>query len=238
MLPFKLNLVQLPCWNPVNSSHQTISIVLSILVFGIILFVGIKFSSILKETVTSDDSKKVAYSFSKFQIWLWTLVIIPAFILHWGITDTIEITKTELILLAISSGSAITSSVIKNYLFLNNPAEVYKFTQWFPKKMIVETETKEGKVVPKEGEDQKPVMKELTGFFAFLYEILSDDHGKLSIARLQNLMFTIVFIVIYITMFINVCFKVYPNFADENSNVFLLMGISTSGYLLARAQKQ
>jgi hypothetical protein len=90
-------------------NYSAISIILSISCFIVILLVGL-LTSILRATkeITSP------YSFSRFQLWLWTLIIIPIFSLKWGHSDVLEVTinETSLILLSISGALTLTSTVI------------------------------------------------------------------------------------------------------------------------------
>lgn len=67
----------------------TISWILAPIIFLIILSVGLK-TNILREN--QGESK---ISFSKFQVWLWTLIICPILVLHWGYSDNYIFTVNE-----------------------------------------------------------------------------------------------------------------------------------------------
>jgi len=92
---------------------KTISILLAIICFAIILLVGI-LTDILREAKNETVNKKVEekpYSFSRFQLWLWTLILGPAFILNWGFVNpgVPQVNITILILLGIPSSVALTA---------------------------------------------------------------------------------------------------------------------------------
>lgn len=163
-------------------------------------------TNILKEN--GDDSK---YSFSKFQLLLWTLIILPAFILNWAYYKDFtnpDIGITELILLGISSSSTATSQIIK-VAHLNARSK--------------------GKLTKDEGDSLKSIAKSDN----FWKDIFTDDSENFSIGRLQNFLFTIVFAFVYITIFFNKACE-YPVFEQ---NAYILMGISTGGYLIAKGNR-
>lgn len=175
--------------------YSAISIIIAILVFLAILIVGWR-TDILKE----GNMAGKPYSFNKFQLWLWTLVICPIFSLYWGSVTGHhpDINLTGLVLLGISGGTTAAAQIINNSQKAN-PAD-------------------------------NPLLKSLTvqstGFWS---DILKDDTGQLSIARLQQLIFTFVYIGIYLTMFFQK--MEYPIF---DSNSYILMGISTGTYLISK----
>lgn len=163
-------------------------------------------SNILKEN--GDDSK---YSFSKFQLLLWTLIILPAFILNWAYYkdfDNPDIGITELVLLGISSSSTVTAQIIKT-AHLNAKSE--------------------GRLSKEEGLLLKSIAKSNN----FWRDIFTDDSQNFSISRLQNFLFTIVFIFVYVTIFFNKSCE-YPVFEQ---NAYILMGISTGGFLIAKGNR-
>lgn len=167
---------------------------LAIACFAAILLVGFK-SNLLKE---SNEAGK-PYSFHKFQLWIWTLVILPAFILHWGYVPghIPSINQTSLVLLGISGATTMTAE------------------------MIVATQ-KNGSAAP----SLKAVHLNTTGFWR---DLLMDDGNQLSIARLQQLIFTFVYVAIYICAF-------FPKmeFPDFDPSTYILMGISTGTFLLGK----
>lgn len=176
------------------STEQIVSLILSIISFALILLIGIK-TDALRAGVGDRP-----YSFHKFQIWLWTLVICPCFALNWGFVNPTEPTlnKTALILLGISLGAALTGEVITS-VQKNDPNRPISF---------------------------KAINGTCTGFFS---DILKDDYGQVSVARLQQLIFTLMYVAVYITMFFPS--MIYPEFADY---AFVLMGISSGSFLIGK----
>ena len=69
----------------------------------------------------------------------------------------------------------------------------------------------------------------------FFKDILMDDGGQLSVVRLQQLVFTIAFIVIFITQFILQNMQRYPDF---DNTAFVLMGISGVTYLIGKGTRK
>jgi hypothetical protein len=166
---------------------------------------------LLRETSLTNSK----FSFSKFQLWLWTLIICPIFCLHWGFnadTPNFEyINGTSLVLLAISGGVTLTSTVIKQAQLSASKTN----SQYLSNNNLREL---------------KAESTASKGFFA---DILSDDNGQFSIGRLQNFIFTMIYVVIYATYFFK-HEKNYIDFGKDSSNVYLLMGISSTTYLIAR----
>ena len=180
-------------------TYPIISSILSIVCFIIILLVGLLTSLLREENRVSKPYAR--FSFSRVQLWLWTLVIIPLFALNWGFVNSGKpfINETSLVLLGISGASTLTSAIITAVHLSNG----------------------NNKSALKVGKDSKN----------FFYDILTDDHDQFSIGRLQNFVFTLVFIVIYVTYFFSNG-KVYIDF---NPLVYTLMGISAGTYLFAKA---
>lgn len=182
---------------------QTVSVFLAILAAAIILLVGLM-TTLLRE----GNDKATAYSFSRFQLYLWTLTIMPLFGLHWGYKYFPDpdhehmIDRTALILLSISSAVTLTASVI-NAIHLSN-----------------KNSFKSSQVLKLERQSQ-----------GFWIDILTDDEGQFSVARLQQLVFTLIYVVIYVTTFFAKD-KALPVFDDY---AFILMGISTGSYVVAKS---
>lgn len=177
---------------------------IAVIVFIMIGYIGFK-TNVLKEPGGK-------YSFRNFQLWLWTLVICPLFAIYWGAHPDAEklINLTSIILLAIPIGAKLTGDVISaNQVNQKNTADPTKLAS-MPQILKVQDSSK--------------------GFFI---DILSDDYGQISIARVQNFIFTIIYVVIYITYFFTNG-KEYINW-EKDSTAFVLMGISTSGYVLGKA---
>ncbi|MDZ7646714.1 MAG: hypothetical protein U5K54_05755 [Cytophagales bacterium] len=83
-----------------------ISIALAIGLFVLSIYFAFK-ANILKE----GDY----YSFSRFQLWLWTTVIAPAFMLRWGAhypTDIPMLNSTSLALLGLVGGTSLMSWIV------------------------------------------------------------------------------------------------------------------------------
>lgn len=173
--------------------EKIIAIGLAIACFLFILILGLK-SYLLQEA----GAPGKPYSFHKFQLWIWTLVILPAFILHWGYVPghIPSINQTSLILLGISGATTMTAEMIN---------DVQKKT-----------------TTP----SLKAVHLNTTGFWR---DLLMDDNNQLSIGRLQQLIFTFVYVVIYISSFVPE--MIYPDF---DPSTYILMGISTGTFLLGK----
>ncbi len=188
------------------NSIKALAVILAISCILITVLIAWK-TNILKEN--GDNSK---YSFSKFQLLLWSCIIIPAFILNWAYyrdfgNPGVEI--TELILLGISVSSTTTSQIIKAAHMTPQNRKLLD--------SYVESD-----------------LKATTLSESFWKDIFSDDHGNFSIGRLQNFLFTIIYVFIYITLF----FKKSCDYPVFEQTAFILMGISTGGYLVAKGNKQ
>jgi hypothetical protein len=187
--------------------NTAVSIILASVV-TIIMVVVAATTELLRESPSVQQSPPVTppYSFSRFQLFLWTLVIVPLFALGWGHVGlgcatckpaTYMINTTALILLGISAGTAVSAGVVSS--------------------------AQQNATTPAPVKANSPS----AGFWA---DILADNNGNFSMARLQQLVFTIVFIGIFITEF-------FPTFQFPkfDSEVFVLMGISTGSYVLGKS---
>ena len=176
---------------------ETISIISIILAIGcmiIIIMVGI-LTDLLREA-----GGQTPYSFSRFQLWLWTLVISPAFVLNWGFNNNHEpsLNQTCLILLGISAAISLTSGIVTN--------------------------------VKISAKDSGKLKKDFNSH-SFWTDILIDDSEHFSIVRLQQLVFTLAYVIIFISSFFSNNMIKYPEF-DEMA--FTLMGISGGTYLVGK----
>lgn len=194
---------------------QTTSIVLAILIEAALLFAAFK-TDILRENKATTADFKHPFSFSNTQMFFWLLILAPAVCLNWGYNPTkkpyLDLGNTEIILLSIIGGITLTSKVIANahaQTAGNPPIGVAATTNEIRLKAI-NLKSK-----------------------CFIIDILSNDSGQFSIARLQQAIFTIVFGVVYVTMF----FKDGKAFPEFEQNAYLLMGISGSSYLLGKGLK-
>lgn len=180
-----------------------VSIILAIVCFLLVFIVGIK-TDLLKVS----SAANVPYSFHKTQLWLWTLVIIPCIVLAWGFVSplgTPVINDTALILLGISGGTALVAEII--------------------------TATQKASFQKPAGPGIAPnSLKSLQSSSSFWTDILTDDNGQISVLRLQNLTFTLVYLVVYISLFVSS--KALPDF--EGEKIYILMGISTGTYLIGK----
>lgn len=187
-----------------------ISNILAVLIFLGYLYFGY-FTNILRE-----NGKNSPYSFKKFQLWLWTMVITPLYVIHWGnfTNDIPYINNTGLILLGIATGTFATAQLIANTKLDNNPVSTtIKEMTW----------------------DNKSIVNQVSNPTAPTYSFYSlikdgDGDGNLSLGRLQCLVFNIVFAIIYICYFFD-----NHKFPDFSSQVFTLLGISSSGYLTGKS---
>jgi hypothetical protein len=177
-----------------DSTIHTIAVILAIIAAVLILAVGV-FSPVLRESPTGGAAGKAPYSFARLQLFLWTLVILPIFSLHWGNCSCVTITETCLVLLGISSGTTVTAAIVTT------------------------AQLGAGKIALK-------VNRQSVNFWT---DILTDDHGNFSVVRLQQLVFTLVFIGIFITEYFAT--KDYPVF---NPTVYTLMGISAGSFVVGK----
>ncbi|WP_316753711.1 hypothetical protein [Pedobacter gandavensis] len=181
-------------------SYKISSIIIASAIFLIIGVVG------CVTTILQSATGK-AYSFHKFQTWLWTLVICPCFALYWGAipNHVPTINLTALILLGISGVTLLTGEIIS------------------------QVQMKSAKAV---GLTSKSEL-DSRGFFI---DLLLDDDGNLSIARLQQLVFTLVYSVIYVCTFFGTL--KYPEYPVFDTTAFVLMGISTGTYLVGKGMRK
>lgn len=191
---------------------EILSVVLAIAMALLILVTAfIPGANLLREQV--DPRSK--FSFSKFQLWLWTLIISPCVALHWGYhyssPEFDYINATSLILLAISGTTTLTSSIIKQVQFSGQKSD--------------------GNYLASKG---LTTLKSIGDSKGFWEDILSDDNGQISIARLQNLIFTFIFLAVYIAIFFKDKDMQYVDFGPSGSHPYVLMGISSGTYLVAR----
>ena len=69
---------------------------------------------------------------------------------------------------------------------------------------------------------------------SFWKDILMDDNGQFSVTRLQQLIFTFAYVLVFISSFFYNELE-YPEFQQ---NAFILMGISTGTYLVGKGLKR
>jgi hypothetical protein len=191
---------------------ETLSVIIALATTIIILVtVFIPGANLLRE----QSRRHAKFSMSKFQLWLWTLVICPCVALHWGYNHTETgfdyINATSLILLAISGTTTLTSSVIKQ---VQQSASI-----------------SDPGYLKSNGLSALKTDADSVGFWS---DILSDDNGQISIARLQNLVFTFIFLVIYVAIFFDRDKMQYIDFGTGGAHPYILMGISSGTYLVAR----
>ncbi|SHN23272.1 hypothetical protein SAMN04488057_11286 [Cyclobacterium lianum] len=179
---------------------KIISIIVAVVVVTICCFVAFM-TTLLRES----SSKSSPYSFSRCQLWLWTLIICPAFVLNWGFKNTNlpQINQTSLILLGITIGIGLTAGIV--------------------------SATQKASAKP-----TTLLKSNSTTTQGFWIDILLDDNGQFSVGRLQNLLFTLIYITIYVSLFFKGRME-YPSF-DETA--YVLMGISSGGYLIGKGMNK
>jgi hypothetical protein len=152
---------------------------MAIAAFLIIATLGVR-SDLLRE----GNQTGKPYSFHKFQLWVWTMIICPSFALYWGFdaAHVPSINETALVLLGISGATTITAEMINANQESN----------------------------PNRNASLKAMTLLTTGFWS---DILKDDSGQLSIGRLQQLLFTFIYAGMYISSFFpNMVYPVFnPN---------------------------
>lgn len=169
-----------------NSQAEIISIILAAASAATILGIGC-FTYMLRANNSADSP----YSFSKTQLWFWTLIICPAFSLHWGFCNDVDINATSLILLGITVAVTTTASLV---------AQVQKTAN-------------QNAVAP------SPLKAESLISRGFFIDILLDDNEQFSVGRLQSLVFTTLYGTIYVARFFGSA-MVYPDF-EENAFVLM-----------------
>jgi hypothetical protein len=197
---------------------QIITVISAILISLIGIYVAYG-TNILRES-NGDTSP---FSLSKFQLWLWTVVICPIFTLHWGFHFLKDpkptINDTSLILLGIAGGVTLTSGII---------TQVNKNKQAKMKSS--------GLTVP-----PLKVDKTSQGFWI---DLLIGDDQNMPVERLQNLLFTFIYVIIYISFFFS---KMETpgtevlesmNYINFSQNAYILMGISSGSYLIGKGMNR
>lgn len=188
---------------------QIISIIVAFIAFALVLILGLK-TRLLREK----DIPGSPFSLSKFQLWIWTAILCPAFILHWGYHGDTHINNTFLILIGISASVALTSGIITQANAAKNNADMAKGMAMTP-------------------------MKANGSSAGFWIDLLKGDSDTLSVERLQHLVFTFVYICIYVAYFCTwqptpVSSPGLMNFIEFDSLAYVLMGISSAGYLVGK----
>lgn len=163
----------------------------------------LSFSLILYVGISKDMLRSYGpntpFSFHKFQAWLWTLLICPCFSLNWGFLNTNTPTINK------------TATILLGISFGTGlTGEIIN-------------------AVHASAPSPTMILKIRSVSKSFWIDILTGDDGQISIGRLQQFIFTILYVVIYLVMFFP-C-KRYPDFGD---NAFVLMGISTGTFLLSK----
>ncbi|MFK7786912.1 MAG: hypothetical protein AB8B56_17455 [Crocinitomicaceae bacterium] len=233
-----------------ETAYQIISIGLAVITFGVILYVGLK-TDVLRESIPNVQIKDRMFSLGRFQLWIWTLIICPAFILYWGYSTghTIDLNTTAVILLGLPAGVAVTSNVISSSQSGDLSQEDHKQAQVAAQQKKVNSEMhvqavadvvagNAPAVAPEAQNTPAPpptVLKMHQVSKSFFIDLISDDHGQLSLGRLQQLIFTVAFLVIYISTFFSADMGTLPVFEAQ---VFALMGISSGTYLVSKGMNK
>ncbi|WP_118952872.1 hypothetical protein [Taibaiella helva] len=146
--------------------------------------------------------KDKPYSFHRLQTWLWTMLICPCFALNWGFVNPSapDVNLTALVLLSMSGGTAAIAEMVNS--------------------VHLESQRKQPGISLKLNSDSSG---------SFWTDILMDDSGNLSIGRLQNLVFTFVYLAVYLSMF-------FPEmkFPVFEKTAYVLMGISSGSFLIGK----
>ncbi|PHR30814.1 MAG: hypothetical protein COA38_09750 [Fluviicola sp.] len=227
-------------------AYNIISIALAIITFGIILYIGLK-TDIIRESIPNLQVKDRMFSLGRFQLWIWTLVICPVFILYWGFNPlhAIDLNTTAVILLGIPAGVAVTSNVIgssqsselnqSDHLASQASAQNCKGNSEAHAQAVTEAAStppdtaNAASTVP--AAPAPTVLKMHQVSKNFFIDLISDNNGQLSLGRLQQFIFTVVFLVIYVSTFFGTKSGELPVFGTE---VFALMGISSGTYLVSK----
>lgn len=178
----------------------------------IILLIGLR-TNILREK-GSDSSP---YSFSKFQLWFWMIVILPTIILYSYCNDSetsLEINTTCLVLLGVSGAITLSASGIRTM-----KEEAKKKAEANPGQVSI---LRELKLKPEQ--DSEGIWR----------DILRSDMNQMSLVRLQQLFFNVIFAVVFIYDFF--CKFHQCELPDFNEQAFLLMGVSGGTYVIGRSQ--
>lgn len=176
---------------------------------AVVLFIFIGWAGLFTDMIREGSGLDKPYSFRKFQLWVWTLVICPLVVLHWGLgpDETMQFNSTVLILLGISVGTALTGELVSN------------------------SQAEENKKKVAEGNVATTVkLKQFANTTNIIKDLLLGDGNQLSVVRLQQLVFTLIYVVIFLAHFFLHKYQ-YPNF-DETA--FVLMGISTGTYVVGK----
>lgn len=235
-------------------AYNIISIALAVISFGMILYFGLK-TNILRESVPNVQMKDRMYSMGRFQLWVWTLVICPVFILFWGYSYShgIDMNTTSVILLGIPAGVAVTSSVIgssqsadlnqSDHMSAEITAKSSKSNaqthiEAISQAVAAKVDPTTPKTEPTVGTIAVPAQKVLKIHQvskSFFIDLISGDDGQLSLGRLQQFIFTMVFLVIYVSTFFSNEMSKLPEFGAQ---VFALMGISSGTYLVSKGMNK
>ncbi|MCJ8291983.1 MAG: hypothetical protein HRT58_19045 [Crocinitomicaceae bacterium] len=228
-------------------AYSIISITLAVVTFGIILYVGLT-TGIIRESVPNFQLKDRMFSLGRFQFWIWTLIICPVFILFWGFSKDhgIDLNTTAVILLGLPAGVALVSNVvgssqsadlteeehIKAEAHAQNPKANAEAHAAKVKIAADPTKTSALEAVPAVPVEPAPkVLKMHQKSKSLFIDLISDSNGQISLGRLQQLIFTVAFIAIYLSSFFGEKLGVLPIFEPE---VFTLMGISSGTYLVSK----
>jgi len=235
-------------------AYKIISIVLAILSTGIIAYLGLT-SGILRENIPNMPMKNRMFSLGRFQLWIWTLVICPVFVLYWGfdLSHTIQLNPTAVLLLGIPAGVSVTSYLIagsqSSEMTANDHVNSANSVQnsgatndasAAPTAAVAATAPTATPAAPpapvvNSASVKTTILKMHQTSKSFFIDLISDDSGQLSLGRLQQLIFTIVFVVMYLTTFFSKELQILPEFENE---VFVLMGISSGTYLVSKGMKK
>ncbi|MEI6900734.1 MAG: hypothetical protein WCL00_12720 [Bacteroidota bacterium] len=201
--PFVLTVDSAECW------RISIVIVLSVLLLGAFIWIILlNKRAILRDNSTSE---KPPYSLARVQLAFWTFIILFAYCFVWGTTGgTISITAQVLFLLGISAGTKFFSGIIEQN---DSPSPA-------PVPALPPAPAQLATPLPKKIQNDDCEI--------FYKDIMSDKNGY-SIARVQNVLFTIAVGTYFIFQVI-----ITKRIPDIDTNLIILMAISSTAYVAVK----
>ncbi|NOQ71561.1 MAG: hypothetical protein GQ574_06145 [Crocinitomix sp.] len=175
-------------------------IILGISIALAAIFFSIVLFTGFRTSILRESGKKGApCSLARFQIWLWTLIIPGIAIINWALRPNDPFTLNETCLILL--GISVGIGVTS--------------------KVIVSSK--------KASKSNIYAFKDDLQKGSWYNELIMDENGDFSMSRLQNLIFTFVFIAVFIIGFIHQ--EKLPNFEYQ---AYVLMGISGGTYLTTK----
>ncbi len=149
------------------------------------------------------------YSWARVQLWWWTVVILPSWILIWGMDGRFwEFNATCLILLGLSSTTTVAGRIIDD----RDQAD-----PGIARAVAAQTS---GSTTPH-----------------LLIDILSDEQG-ISIHRFQALVFNVAFAVTFVVETFSPAQREAGTFPDFDASTLALLGLSSTTYVALKAKEK